>query len=417
MAQPHLLNLPPWLLALLRPQTYPHPTQKIELRQTQMSFVLLTGDYAYKIKKAVDLGYLDYTTLEKRRFFCRQEVKLNRRLCRGVYLGVVPIRSYRNRVTLGKKGKILEYAVKMRQLDDGENLDQLLAQDQVTPAMMSRLARKMARFHARAATSPDISRFGDLATIQQNWEENFSQTKGSVGRTLSQETYQAIQDYVGGFMHQQAALFQERIHQSRIRDCHGDLHAAHVNFAGPIYVYDCIEFNDRFRYGDVASEIAFLAMDLDFHHRPDLSRALVNSYVAITGDTGLAPLLPFYLCYRAYVRGKVDGFKLDDPLIPTTEKTEALARARRYFKLAQSYFTQPEKPQLIITTGLVATGKTVLAQALARRLGATLISSDPLRKELAGIPHQEHRFEEFGRGIYSRQFTQKTYQEMLHRAR
>jgi len=305
--------------------------------QTQMSFLFLTGDYVYKVKKPVDLGYLDYTTLEKRRFFCQQELKLNRRLCPDIYLEVVPIVQHQSKILLGGKGKVVEYAVKMRQLPPQRMMDVLLSKNQVSEGMVRQVAQKLADFHQQAETNAEISSYGDLSTILTNTEENFTQTQKYIGVSISREQYQTIKAYTDSFAEQNIRLFKKRVKEGRIRDCHGDLHSAHICFIDGICIYDCIEFNDRFRYCDVASEIAFLAMDLDYHRRPDLSRHFIDAYVKSSQDEELLKLLHFYKCYRAYVRGKVESFKLDDPHIPEGEKTRALAAARRYFQLAKSY--------------------------------------------------------------------------------
>jgi len=407
--------LPELVQALLEPEAYPEPTQRIELVQTQMSFVFLTDNYVYKVKKAVNLGYLDYTTLEKRHFYCQREVELNRRLCPEVYLGVVPITRDKESIFVAGKGEVIEYAVKMRRLPKEAMMDVLLASNKVSPEMLTTVAQKLAAFHQKAETNTSISVFGDINAITQNTEENFTQTNKYIGKTISQDKYQHIKGYTDSFIKKNTPLFRRRIKEGRIRDCHGDLHAAHICFTNGICIYDCIEFNDRFRYCDVASEIAFLAMDLDHYGRADLSRSLVNAYVDGSRDAELGKLLNFYKCYRAYVRGKVEGFKLDDPYIAPAEKRQALEIASSYFDLADSYIRS--KPVLFITTGLVGTGKTFLAQALAKRLGLVVISSDVTRKKLASIPITEHRFEEFDSGIYSPEFSRKTYDKMFSEAK
>jgi aminoglycoside phosphotransferase family enzyme len=330
-----MVNQPVLVQALLKPETYPHQPQKVDLVQTQMSFLFLTGDYVYKVKKPVDLGYLDYTTLEKRRFFCRQEVELNKRLCPETYLEVVPIVSRQGQIYLGGDGEIIEFAVRMKQLPEDRMMDKLLSRNQVTADMVARVAEKLAAFHDKAATSPDISVYGKLRAIKINTDENFDQTEKYIDVSIPSGTYRHIKTYTDGFLKSNSALFSRRVEEGRIRDCHGDLHAAHVCISDGICIYDCIEFNDRFRYGDVASEVAFLAMDLDRFGRADLSQAFVDAYVRYSGDKELVELLNFYKCYRAYVRGKVTSFMLDDPYIP--EKTTVLAAAGRYFELAASY--------------------------------------------------------------------------------
>ena len=334
-------KLPPIAEALLKPEAYLHKPQKIELAQTQMSFIFLTGDYVYKVKKPVDLGYLDYTTLEKRRFFCHQELELNRRLCPDVYLAVVPITESCQLLAVSYhfegKGKAIEYAVKMRQLPPERMMDVLLSQGKVTKEMIAKVAEKLVRFHQKTETNSKIAAFGKLDTICRNCEENFSQTAKYIGLSIPARKYEQLKSYTNNFINSNGSLFDKRLSTGRIRDCHGDLHAAHVCFTDDICIYDCIEFNDRFRYSDVASEVAFLAMDLDRYQRADLSKHFVTTYVKLSHDEELLKLLNFYKCYRAYVRGKVESFKLDDPYIPEEEKAKVLAVAQRYFELAESY--------------------------------------------------------------------------------
>ncbi len=328
---------PALVQALLKPETYPHLPQKVELAQTQMSFLFLTGDFVYKVKKSVDLGYLDYTTLEKRRFFCQQELELNRRLSPDIYLEVVPITSRQGQFCLGGDGEIIEYAVKMKQLPTERMMDSLLRSNLVTEEMVVRVAEKVATLHNEARTNPEISVYGKLEAITINAKENFNQTEKYKDISIPSLKYHRIKAYTDNFIKSNKSLFNKRVKDGRIRDCHGDLHAAHVCLSNGIYIYDCIEFNDRFRYSDVASEVAFLAMDLDRYQRADLSQAFVNAYVRLSQDKELLQLLNFYKCYRAYVRGKVTSFMLDDPYVSEEEKTSVLAAARRYFELAESY--------------------------------------------------------------------------------
>jgi aminoglycoside phosphotransferase family enzyme len=329
--------LPALVEDLLKPQAYPHKPQKIELVQTQMSFIFLAGEYVYKVKKPVNLGYLDYTTLEKRRFFCQQELELNRRLCPDAYLAVVPVVEERGEFHIEGKGKATEYAVRMKRLPQDRMMDVLLTRGQVTPEMVARVAEKLADFHQKTETSEEIAAFGKLDVIRHNCDENFAQTEKYIGLTISRVKCERIKGYTDGFIRRNAGLFEKREGEGRVRDCHGDLHAAHVCFTDGICIYDCIEFNDRFRYTDVASEIAFLAMDLDRYQQAGLSRHLVDTYVKLNHDEELLELLNFYKCYRAYVRGKVESFKLDDPYIPQGEKAKVLTVAQSYFQLAESY--------------------------------------------------------------------------------
>jgi aminoglycoside phosphotransferase family enzyme/predicted kinase len=407
--------LPELVQAMLIPEAYPESPEKIELMQTQMSFIFLTGDYVYKVKKPVNLGYLDYTTLEKRLFFCRKEVELNSRLCPETYLGVLPITKDKGRIFIGGEGNIIEYVVKMCYLPQQKMMNVLLEQNRVTAEMVEKVAQKLADFHRLAETNGEISTYGSIKAIMVNTEENFSQTEKYIGKTISNEKYDRIKNYTNRFIKENEVLFNERVTGGRIRDCHGDLHAAHICFTDGVCIYDCIEFNDRFRYCDVASEVAFLAMDLDHYGRADISRSFINTYIASSRDREIIKLLKFYKCYRAYVRGKVESFKTDDPYISEAEREKARTAATGYFELADSYTRK--KPLLIITVGLVGTGKSTVARALAKRLGLTVISSDITRKKIAGVPPTEHHFEGFSGGIYTPEFTRQTYDAMFAEAK
>ena len=403
------------LKALLRIETYPDNPTSVDMVQTQMSFIFLTGKYVYKIKKPVNLGYLDYTTLENRKYFCYQELELNQRLCPHVYLEVIPITELKGRINLRGKGKIIEYTVKMKQLPGDRMMDYLLKESQVTGEMIQQVAQKMAGFHQNAGTNPEISSFGKLDAIMVNINENSAQTEKYIDISISPHEYQKINEFNSKFTHDNQMLFKKRVNDDRIRDCHGDLHAAHVCFSEGVQIFDCIEFNDRFRYCDVASEIAFLAMDLERYEHAELGNLFVEYYVKYSGDKELYHLLNFYKCYRAYVRGKVESFKLDDRHMPRNELKKAAIAAKNYFHLA--YRFTMSQPLLIIVSGLMGTGKTTIAESLHDNTGFTIVSSDVTRKKLAGIPITEHRFAEFDTGIYSPDFTQKTYQAILTEAR
>ena len=407
-------DLPGLIAALSDPQVFPEATSSVRFVQTQMSCVFLTDEYAYKIKKPVNLGYVDYTSVEKRRYFCEREIELNRRLCPAAYLGVMPITFDGAKFAFEGAGEVVDYAVRMKRLPDDRLLDNLLRQNSVTPDMMDVVAGKLARFHAGAETNAEIAAYGGLATITQNIEENFSQTRKYFGRSISEPQFKRIQDYTRGFIHNNGALFEKRVEEGRTRDCHGDLHAQHICFCHDLCIFDCIEFNERFRYCDTASEVAFLAMDLDRYGRADLGRRFVQEYIAHSGDAGIPAILNFYKCYRAYVRGKVSSFKLDDPLVSEADKQESQANAQGYFDLALSYTRG--KPLLVVMVGLTGSGKTTLANSLAQRLGVMHISSDVTRKRLAGIPATEHRYDEPASGIYSPEFNRKTYDAVFAQA-
>ena len=322
--------------ALLTPEAYPEPAENIELIQTHISFVFLTDKFVYKMKKAVNFGFLDFSTLEQRRLYCRKELELNRRLCPDIYLEVVPI-NQSGSIKVEGDGETVEYALKMIRLPQEAIMTLLLSENKVDKKTIDKLAKTIADFHAKAETGGAIDEFGSLKTIKVNWDENFAQTKKYIGQTIPEETFRFTKGKIDAFMKQNKALFESRVKNGRIRDCHGDLHSGNIFITDKICIFDAIEFNDRFRYSDVASDVAFLAMDLDFQAKPDLAKYLVERYVAYSKDDGLSSVLGFYECYRAYVRGKVISFRLDDPNISKEEKSAATRDAAAYFKLAEEY--------------------------------------------------------------------------------
>jgi len=323
--------------ALRQPSAYPHRPRAVQLVQTHTSVIFLADSLAFKVKKPVNLGFLDFTTIAKRLFACEQEVLLNRRLCPHMYLGVVPITKNADGIAVEGRGEVVDYAVKMHRLPDSRMMDRLLAQGKVNPRMIERIAIKVAAFHRTAATRPAISFYGQPDIIARNVEENFAQTEPYVGKTLPPRWLETIADYSREFLRKQEKLFWQRIAAGRIRDCHGDLRPEHICLIDGICIFDCVEFNARFRYADVAADLAFLVMELDFAKRSDLSELLVDRYLAESGDKDLRLLLPFYKCYRAYVRGKVESFKLDLPGFGAQERVDAREVATGYFALSLAY--------------------------------------------------------------------------------
>jgi len=322
--------------ALMKPEAYPEDPGQIELVQTHISFVFLTKNFVYKVKKAVNLGFLDFTTLEKRRFFCEKELELNRRLCGDMYVEVVPI-NRSNIIKIKGEGATVEYAVKMKRIPQEKMLSQLLGKNMVNNELISRIAKTIADFHSKAETNKRISDFGSLAVIETNWTENLEQTEEYIGKTISRKDFEIIRERISDFMKRNVSFFEKRMKEGRVRDCHGDIHSGNIFVTDRVYIFDAIEFNERFRYSDVASDVAFLAMDLDFKKRADLSSFFAEKYIEYSGDPELTKLLPFYKCYRAYVRGKVISFKLKDPNVGKEEKSAAMKEANAYFKLASTY--------------------------------------------------------------------------------
>jgi len=264
-------------------------------------------------------------------------VKLNRRLSPDIYLGVVEITFDRDRISFNGKGQVEEYAVQMKRIPEELLLDKLLAKGQVDREMMDALSERLARFYASAETNEHIKSFAKPERVKQDTDENFEQTGKYIGAVISKPIYKEIQKRTNEFFRTRETLFHRRIVSDRIRDCHGDLRLEHIFWGKEIAIFDCVEFNERFRYTDVAADIGFLAMDLDYHGREDLSEHLIRTYIEKSEDQDLSLLLDFYKCYRAYVRGKVESFRLDDPHIPEAEKRGALNRAKKYFDLAWRY--------------------------------------------------------------------------------
>lgn len=323
---------------LQEPEAYPEEVSEVELVQTHISFVFLTDKLVYKVKKPVNFGFLDFSTLEKRKYYCEQEVKLNSRLSPEYYLDVIPVVERNGKLRFWGEGELVDYAVRMKKLPMDRQMKYLLQKGELTDEMLDRVAQKIAVFHNEAETSPEIENFGELSAVKYNTDENFEQTEKYIGKTISKEQFESLKSYTDEFYQQNEGLIQSRIEDKRIRDCHGDLHMEHILITNDdVVVFDCIEFNDRFRYSDTAADIAFLAMDLDYYGRGDLSNKLIEYYSKHSGDEKVKDMIIFYKIYRAYVRGKVISFKLDDPHISQEEKDKAAKDAHKYFELAHSY--------------------------------------------------------------------------------
>jgi aminoglycoside phosphotransferase family enzyme/predicted kinase len=409
------VGLPGLIETLLEPGAYPERPEKVTLVQTHISYLFFTPTHVYKVKKPVDFGFLDFSTLEKRLHFCREEVRLNRRLAPGVYLDVVSITSDKEGISIGGGGEVIEYAVKMKRLPEETMLEEMLKTETVTSEIIERVAEAVASFHKKAESNAEISSFGRPEMVKNNTDENFAQTRNYIGRTITKKQYGDIKAYTDEFLGSRKAAFIERVEKGFIKDCHGDIHSEHVSISDGIQIYDCIEFNERFRYSDTVADAAFLSMDLDFHNRHDLTRPFDDTYFSSTGDSAGRMLLDFYKCYRAFVRGKVEGFRLMEPEETEEDKREAELKARLYFHLAHLYGTGGFRPLMLVLRGLSGTGKTAIADKLSLKTGFCVLSSDVIRKGLFGIAPGEHRFEPFERGIYTKEATERTYSRLIER--
>lgn len=407
--------------ALLGPAAYPHATGDVEHLHTHISDIFLAGDYAYKVKKPVNLGFLDFTTLDKRLDACRDEVRLNTRLAPQIYLGVSAICLQDGRYSIVDDadsvthGEIVDYAVRMRRMPQEGMLDRVASAGQLTREHVQAIAGQLARFHQTAERGPHIDRFGTPDNVAHPIRQNFSQTEKHIGDCLTRAQFERLRDYSESFLRAQTGLFAERIATHHIVDGHGDLHLRNMClYRDKVVIFDCIEFNQALRAGDTINDIAFLTMDLDARGLAPLGNAFLNAYLEQTGDYRGVALLDFYQVYRAYVRGKVAAFLLDGA-DSAAERSSARREAAAYFTLAERYVA-PRNPGLIITCGLSGSGKSTVARQAAESLGGIVVRSDNLRKQLAGMELGERDESAFGQGIYNPQMTENTYGAMLQHA-
>jgi uncharacterized protein len=395
---------------MLQADFYPHKVvEPIELIQTHVSYVFLTGDYAYKVKKPVNFGFLDYSTIEKRSHFCHQELEMNKRGAPELYLEVLPVTQTGEKFSFGGSGEAVEYVLKMRQFPQSALLSEMFALGTLTESHMERLGQVVAKYHENTLSSDRISSFGEVAQVRQAIDENYQQTKKYIGHPQTQAQYAETKKYTDNFFTGRSQLFKSRIENNKIRECHGDLHLRNIClWNDKILLFDCIEFNEPFRFVDVMYDVAFTVMDLQARQRPDFGNAFLNTYAEQTGDWEGLQVLPLYLSRQAYVRAKVTSFLLDDPGIPEAAKVEAAATASGYYKLAWEY-TKPRQGKLILMSGLSGAGKSTTARLLARKLDAIHLRSDAVRKHLGKIPLSERGSEE----LYTPEMTQKTYDRLL----
>jgi uncharacterized protein len=403
------------IIAFLRqPVSYPHQPPTVAIRQTHASVLAIAPPFVYKVKKHVDLGFMDFTGLQQRKRNCERERRLNSRLCPDLYLDVVPIALHHDQLSFGTQGRIVEYALRMKQLPEGGFLDQLLARGQLSPAVLDQVLAVLQQFYASHPPQAFVAAYGGRERIRQTVEENLATLQQQAADTVHPVALAAIRAYCCRFFEEKSALFAQRVQQHRIRDCHGDLHLDHIHLCqDQVCIFDCIEFNDRFRYIDVASDIAFLAMDLDYHERPDLAHYVSSRMAELLQDPDMNLLMDFYKTCRACVRAMVEGIRSGEGEVPAAERQLSRQAAQRYLGLALGYGLFGSRPAVLLVCGRSGSGKSTLAQSLAALLGWKYASSDVTRKEISGLTLYQHVDQHLRPGLYSQPVTDQVYQVLL----
>jgi len=402
------MSLPPIIEQMLSPEFYDHPvTEPIQLLQTHISFVLLTGAYAYKVKKPMNFGFLDFSTLEKRKYFCEEELRLNRRLAPDLYLSVLAIAEQDGKYGFDRANKetAVEYAIAMPEFSQDDLLIEMFTAGRLTADHVKQIGEQLAVFHQNALTNEHIQTFGTMEAVRAVANDNYASTEKYIGIAQEQVQFEQTRNYTEQFFAENADLFSDRIAKGKVRECHGDVHLKNIClYQDQIQIFDCIEFNEPFRNSDVLYDAAFLLMDLQFRGRSDLANIFLNTYLECTGDYEGVVLLPLHCSMRAYIRAKVTSFLLDDPNIPADVKAHAQTEAAAYYKLAWQY-TQPKQGKLLIMSGVSGSGKSTTARAIASEQDAIYLRSDAIRKQIAGIDRMERGSDD----IYTPEMTAKTY--------
>ncbi len=394
--------------ALRAPSAYPHPVEKIILVETHISLVFLTGPFAYKIKKAVNLGFLDFSTLGKREHFCREELRRNKRLCGNMYLDVVPVVERSGAITIGGNGRVIDYAVKMVQFDRNLEVDTLLSQGKISAEHIDEMSRKVAEFHDSAPVAEPDTPFGHPETLIKPVRDNFTEAE-RLNRDMEEKTLlEKLKTWTEDEYIRLIPQFLSRKSSGAIRECHGDMHTGNmVLWKNSVMIFDCIEFNPTLSTIDVISEISFLVMDLEHSHHPELAWRFLNGYLSLRGDYNGLALLRFYKTYRAMVRAKVTAIRhLQEK--DRDEKEKTLAEHRSYIASALACTTPPAFG-LVLTCGVSGSGKTTVARQLLLQIPAIHIRSDIERKRLFGLRHLERSDPLLSREMYSRESSELTY--------
>jgi len=400
------------ILALQDPALYDHPVKEFQVLETHISWVILTGDYAYKIKKPMDFGFLDFSTLERRKRFCEEELRLNRRLAEKLYLEVLPISGSPDAPELGGHGEAFEYAIRMRQFDQNDLFDVRQENGKLAPELLASLARQVADFHEKQPAVAEGKPLGTPEAVYAAMQENFDQIRPMIDDEALLSQLDNLEQWTRTTFERHSALIAERHDGGFVRECHGDLHLANITvYDGEVTVFDCIEFSEPFRWIDVINDLAFLLMDLESRREPELANLVLNTYLEYRGDFTALPLLPLYKAYRAMVRAKIALFTMGNPSLTEADKAGLMQRYRDYAQLAEDYSAIPN-PYLLATTGLSASGKSLVSSSMAAELGLIRLRSDVERKRLFGLGPLDQSKSPTGGNLYTEEANQRTYQRL-----
>lgn len=404
------------ILALQDPALYDHPVSEFQVLETHISWVILTGPFAYKIKKPMDFGFLDFSTLERRQRFCEEELRLNSRLADKLYLDVLPITGSPDSPVIGGDGEAFEYAIRMRQFDQSDLFDARQERGQLEPGLLLTLARQTADFHDKVPRVPEEKPLGTPAAVYAGMQENFDQIRPMIDDPALLAQLDQLEGWTLCTFDRLRGLVQKRRDGGFVRECHGDLHLANITvYDGEVTVFDCIEFSEPFRWIDVMNDLAFLLMDLESRREYALSSLVLNTYLEFRGDFDGLALLPLYKAYRALVRAKIALFTMNNPTLGEAEKQGLMQRYRDYATLAETYSEIPSR-FLLATTGLSGSGKSVVSQALALNLGLVRLRSDVERKRLFGLGPLDKSKSGLNTNIYAPEATRQTYDLLASRA-
>ena len=401
------------LLAIQERAVFNHPVEQIRIIETHISYVLLTGPYAYKFKKPLDLGFLDFQTLEKRKYYCEEELRLNKRMAPDLYIGVVAFTGAYEKPELNGSGPVLEYAVKMRQFAEQDQALYLLRDGRLTERRIDELARLLAKFHGNIAVADRHNGYGSAETILRDAMENFDALRALLGGDSDYiHRLDELQSWTGNSYQELRQTFSERKQQGYIRECHGDLHLGNIVLHGnEMLVFDCIEFSPSFHWIDVMNDLAFLVMDLQEHRQTTLAQRLLNTYLQLSGDYEGLQILRFYIVYRALVRSKVAAIRLGQSHLDQRDTDVEMRNEHGYLDLAME-FMRPAAPALLITHGLSGSGKSVSSRMLADKISAIWLRSDVERKRLHGLQAQDRSHSDLHSGIYGTESTVKTFRRL-----